>query len=229
MDFIKKLFDFNNVKKLFTYNWEDVFGHIVPKSGHKITVTDEEYTNVQNGAIMMAFGSVVSAVLSALVSLFVTQAAGGFLIGGLVAGVIIGAIIGALIGALIVPGFIFIYNMVTRKKEQGTVVYFIIWILALLGVIGMVLSIISWVGNLFTAPIYAIIGLASMFFQFLGLVHVLVGTIDICTRANKGAESSANAPVQDANYTVVPPKFCPKCGAPVEGGKFCAKCGYKFE
>ena len=226
MDFIKKLFDFNNVKKLFTYNWGDVFGHIVPKSGHKITVTDEEYTNVQNGAILMALGSVVSAVLSSIVSLVVTSAATGFLVGGLVTSVLIGAILGALIGALIVPGFIFIYNRVTRKKEQGTVVYFIIWILALLGVVGMILSIISWIGNLFTAPIYAIFGLAVMFFEFMGLVHILVGTIDICTRANK---TNAQGTTQEANYTAVPPKFCPKCGAPVEGGKFCAKCGYKFE
>ena len=223
-EFFKKLFDFNNVKKLFTYNWSDVFSHIVPKSGHKITVTDDEYTNVQNGAILMASGSVISAVLITIIS---TLIAGGLPFGGLFVGVFIGAILGALIGALIVPGFIFIYNMVTRKNEKGTVVYFIIWILGLLSALGMVISLINLIGDLVVAPIFAIIGIAFLFLQFMGIVHVLVGTIDICTRANKGKTSEGK--VEDATYKNVPPKFCPKCGAPVEGGKFCSKCGNKFE
>ena len=162
-EFFKKLFDFSVVKKLFTYNWGDVFSNIVPKSGHKIVVTEEEYTNVQNGAILIATGSVVSAVLTTIVSSLI---AGGLVFGGLIIGVLIGAIIGALIGALIVPGFIFIYNMVTKKKEKGTVVYFIIWILGLLSAIGMVISIVNWIGQLAVAPIYAIIGIAIMFFQY---------------------------------------------------------------
>ena len=222
-EFFKGLFNFGNVKKLFTYNWGDVFSHIVPKSGHKIVLTDEEYTNVRNGAILMAAGSVISAVLLAIVSVLVV---GGFGFGAVIAGALIGAIIGALIGALIVPGFIFIYNMVTRKKEQGTVAYFIIWILGLLSAVGMIINIINWIGEIAVAPVYAVFGLALMFFQFMGIVHVLVGTIDICTRANK---TNVQGKVEDANYTAVPPKFCPKCGAPVEGGKFCPKCGYKFE
>ena len=100
---------------------------------------------------------------------------------------------------------------------------FIIGILAALSLISLIYSIVSWIGNLIVAPIPSIFGLAVLFLTFMGLVHLLVGTIDICTRANKDAAPANNGTPGET------PKFCPQCGEPYNGNKFCSKCGYKFE
>ena len=239
-EFFKKLFDFGNIKKLFTYNWGEVFSNIAPQSGKTIVVNDEEFTNVQNGAILMASGSLLSGLVGIIAAAILASAASFLYGGGLLMGIIIGGIVSIVLLALIVPGFIFFYNRSARGKEKGTVGYFIIWILGLLSVLGLIYNLISELTSIGSSPISSLLSIALLFLNFMGIVHLLVGTIDICVRCNKGTAASA-APAQaqsevptyqgetpaaqEAPAAVEGPKFCPSCGAPLNGGKFCPKCG----
>ena len=230
MEFLKKMFDFSIIKKLFSYNWKNVFNHLLPK-GNKIVINDDEYQHVANGAILLAISTIISNLLMTIAGAIVLAnnpfnkvLYGSNPFGAIFAGMI-GLLILETILILLVPGAIFTYNMVMRKKEQNTWVYFIILCLTALCALGFVINIITWIVKLITVPLLAIFGLAIMFIEFMGIIHLLIGTIDICVDANTVNQNSENSDTKPNEKA----KFCPNCGEANNGGKFCVKCGYKFE
>ena len=198
---------FNNVKKLFSYNWSSLFKNIVPK-GNKSLINDESYKNINRGAILKIVANVVSQIAVISIAIVLVVKAYKWLYGGEILGYAIKSVLSEnavsylvdILVASILPIGIIIFNSVMKKKQQNTWPYFIVAIFMALNVLYSLWGIIGWVTNIIVNPIFGLIGLATIFITFLGNVDIIVGCVDFCLQSVN--EFNVNNPNQNVNPQV---------------------------
>ncbi len=251
------MFKFSNIKKLFKYDWIDVFKNILPK-GKNGNLTDEEQNTLKISSILgiaasaLVVISVVAAIynsyMSALGSLAKYLKIGFFDI------VSFGDILWTIIKCAIIPIGVLIYDLVMGKKEQNGWVIFSMFILVTLWVVYSFYEGVSCIKLIGYAPISVIIGLVGSLASLVAGGNMVTVFIDYSERYNKGNVQPAQAAPVNGGYTVptenanvnntytapaqeqqnVQPeqpqqKVCPQCGYLVKAdAEFCSMCGHRF-
>lgn len=185
------MFKFSNIKKLFSYNWGEVFKKGVPK-GNSSLMQDEEFKDIRNGAIVRILAVAFAKIAAIGIAVYTVVKAYGWLYGNDIMSYAIsnaltdniGKWIGEIIGAAVIPILILIYVCVMKNKKQNGWPIFIILIYSLLQTLYALYSCIGWVVAMPISPIFAILGLVSVFLVFLGNVHMSVGCADFCLHAS---------------------------------------------
>ena len=252
------MFKFSNIKKLFKYDWIDVFRNILPK-GKNGNLTEEEQNTLKISSILaiaasaLVIISVVAAIynsyMSALGSLAKYLKIGFFDI------VSFGDILWTIIKCAIIPIGVLIYDLVMGKKEQNGWVIFSMFILVTLWVVYSFYEGVSCIKLIGYAPISVIIGLIGSLATLVAGGNMVTVFIDYSERYNKGtvqpaqsapvntgytlptenasANTGYNQPVQEQPVQEQPAqpeqKVCPQCGYLVKSdAEFCSMCGYRF-
>ena len=201
------MFNFDNIKKLFSYNWNNLIKNIVPKGNISGTIEEKAYKDINNGAIVriisVAFSKIATIGLAVWIVVKAYKAVyGSEIINYAISSVLSehsGEYIVDIISAAIIPIAILIYNLVMKNKKQSYWVYFIVLIYALIQTVYSIFGIFGWLGSLLVSPVFALIGIVSILLNFLGNVHIAVGCIDFCM--NKPLENNTNqVNTQVGNY-----------------------------
>lgn len=193
------MFNFGNIKKLFSYNWVDVFKKCVPKSNSSL-MKEEEFNDIKNGAIVRILAVVFSEIAAIGVAVYTVVKAYSWLYGSDIMNYAIstaltnnvGKWIGEIISAAIVPILILIYVIVMKNKKQNGWPIFIVLIYSLLRTLYALYGCIGWLAAIPISPIFAILGLISVFLVFLGNVHMSVGCADFCIHSANEVSSTVN-------------------------------------
>lgn len=198
------MFNFDNVKKLFGYDWGTLVPKLVPK-GNKTKISDASYKNIFNGAILMLIAVVVYYTAVAIMT--------DKILLGFGSDYVIKYWLKYVIGGSIVPAAILIYNKAMKDKEQVSWVFFIMLILTVVSILSLVSDIIGsfdFFGYSFGYSIYFIVfGLARIGLTLLGCVHLAVGCIDFCYES-----TSAFTPQTVGNYQPAAPVAQPTTPTP---------------
>lgn len=187
---IKRFFNIDKILKLINKKWNNVLKNIIPSS-KKTLVKDSEFTDVGDGTILMAVGSIISTIFGALLSASVIVQTG--LLKSLYGQTTFAqamsmqsfSLIIGLIGSIIIPALIYSYNRYAKENEQNSIIYFIICIFSFIGLLDIIINFIKYFIYIFTSPLFAILSIASLFISFMGYVYMLNGSIDFCVRCNK--------------------------------------------
>ncbi len=244
------MFKVTNIKKLFSYNWSDVFKNILPK-GKKGTLTSEEQNTLKISSIIGIAASVL-VIIAAVASIY--NALLGPLAGLLKLSffdvVSVGELIWTIVKCAIIPIGVLVYNILMGKKEQNGWVIFAMFVLVTLWVVYSFyegIACIRWIGD---APLSVILGLVGAFGSLLAGGNMVTVFIDYSDRYNRGGQQPAQSNYTQTNggytqpntgytqpvneqpsqsFDQPAPKTCPQCGALVKGdAEFCTICGYRF-
>lgn len=196
------MFKFSNFKKLFSYNWSQVIKDAVPK-GNNSLIQDEAFKDIMNGAIVRILAVVFSKIAAIGIAIYTVVKAYGWLYGNEIMSYAlsvaltdnIGKWIIEIITASIIPIIILVYINIMKKKNQNAWPYFIVLIISLLQTLYSLWGCFGWFTSFLINPIFAIIGLASVFLVLLGNVHIAVGCVDYCLKST--SEYKAQNPTQN--------------------------------
>ena len=226
---------FNNVSKLFKYNWGEVFKNFVP-TGAKKKIQEESYKDVNIGAIVSIVAVIVYQIIVYAVASYIVIKAYNSVFGdstGVLAGAFkaipFGKMIVSIITSSIIPIAVLVYNNVMKDKEQPAWFYFILFIISMLSVLYTFYTLFALFLSIVAAPILALLGIVFVVLRFLGNVSMAVGSLDFClsfphTQTNVQPAQNMNQPVQNQNGVV-----CQKCGTNnLPGSAFCQNCGNKL-
>ncbi len=224
---------FENVKKLFQYDWNKIIENTVPDQS-ETTMKKSEYDAIMEGCFLefgafilrLCFSIGVITILTnrVLSPFFNTQAL------GLKSHIHVGQFSSI---ALFVG--LFIYAHLMKEKKQKSIVYFVIaWIL-LVDTIKTLVGIITLVASCFLHPLLGVTGLCATILGLLGNAYILVGCIDFCMQCKKQKkeqvkeEKIKTKPIKVEDISLHEELICPKCKQTVQkGDSFCANCGTKL-
>lgn len=201
------MFKFSNIKKLFNYKWGSLVKNILPKGNIMATIEEEEYKNINNGAIVRIIAIAFSKLATIGLAIWIVVKAYSAVYGDEIVSYAMSTVLSEnageyivdIITAAILPIGLLIYNIVMKNKKQSYWVYFIVLIYALLQTVYSMLGIFGWLGSLLVSPIFALIGIISIFLTFLGNVHIAVGCVDFCVKNKPQATANQNTQ-ESGNY-----------------------------
>ena len=185
------MFNFENIKKIFNYRGE-TYKNIVPQD-NKNVLDEDSYKNILNGSILRIITTVVGQIILISIAVVVFTKTYSWLYGSnIVSYAISETLKSGLLGYIFtiillsaVPIASIIFINVTKKQEQTTWPYFILFILVGLETLYSLYRTITYFVWMFSSPILSLLGLACVFFALLANVHVAVGCIDFCYNTNK--------------------------------------------
>ncbi len=246
------MFDFDNIKKFFKYDWHNMIDTTVPK-GNKTKISEESYKDIQNGAIVKIIAACVSLAATVGISMSIASLASSWLginLFGINADVDISF---SIFSFATLPIAILLYNVLMREKEQNSYPHFVVGIVLLIQSLYTLFSFITWIASFFISPLFGFLGILGLIIDLFGNIHVIVGCVDFC-QANRSAYEAANNPVKEEEpaistkpiktdevslHTDSEPKkrgrkksvkFCTHCGMQLpENAQFCGNCGTKIK
>jgi len=174
----------SNISKLFKYKWGGEFFSKLKPTQNEIMVPDGVKKSIKAGTGLMLIYICISALVTILTTVLITSAFGylrgygGF---GLNVGIIISALITLLISAAII---ITLMVYLTGNKKRKPMPYFIVLILAGIGIFFMIWGIISAIAMIGYTAIFGLISLIGVLVEFVALCSIAVGCIDFCLAAN---------------------------------------------
>ena len=233
------MFKFSNIKKLFKYNWIDVFKNILPK-GKNGKLTEEEQNTLKISSILgigasaLVVIAIVATIYNSLVSIF-----GGLVKVSLFEVVPFGRILWTIVKCAIIPIGVLVYDLVMGKKEQNGWVIFAMFILVTLWVVYSFYEGISCIRLIGLAPFSVILGIIGSLATLLAGGNMVTVFIDYSERYNSSntqpvqstpVNNGYTQPTQGEQTTEAPAqKVCPQCGYLVKGdAEFCSMCGHRF-
>ncbi len=183
------MFKFNDIKKLFTYNWGNVFQNLIPKSNN-IVMEKDEYKNLNNGSILRIISVILSEIAIIGIAVYTIVKAYSWIYGKEILNYAIkisltnniGRYIVEIIIASIVPIAILVYNNVMKNKNQNGWPIFVILCLTGLHILYSIYAIVTYFIAFIVNPLFAILGIISIVLAFLANVHIIVGCIDFLNR-----------------------------------------------
>jgi len=205
---------FDNVSKLFSYNWSDVFSKL-RASENMIEVPEEAAQSIKNGFYLSFVFSIISVIITVLVAMALPLSEDQFfqIIAAIIT--ILGAIavtafvvglatnfvtslfdfsieyeISALISAVIsfaisVAILYFLMNFLTGSGPRKPLRYIVVLVLIALGMLGTIGSLLTAISFISRGVIISILTLFSSAVSFIACANIAVGCIDFCLEANK--------------------------------------------
>ena len=194
------MFNFKNVAKLFSYKWGEVIKKLLPK-GNNTTMDETECKNIRNGSILRIIGVVFSKVAIVGTAIQIVVKTYKWLYGSSILNYAIDVALKENLGkwiietiiAAIIPIAILVYTMIMKNKKQNGWPIFIILIISTLHTLYYVYRVVIWFTYITISPIFAIVGILSVLFAFLGNVHIVVGCIDFLVKQYDEYIGVANA------------------------------------
>ena len=183
---------FDNVSKLFSYNWSDVFSKL-QASENMIEVPEEAAQSIKNGFYLSFVFSIITSVITIFTAIAAASLAAGLatdLVGtslGISTGsVIVSAIISAVISfAISVAILYFLMNFLTGSGPRKPLRYIVVLVLIALGMLGTIGSLLTAISFISRGVIISILTLFSSAVSFIACANIAVGCIDFCLEANK--------------------------------------------
>lgn len=218
------------ITKFFKYDWNNIINDATPKNNTKSKVTEEEYNQTQNGAILKIICAIISGFLSTGIAITLATM-NKFVDLTNVLGIHHNInIIGSISGAVVLPIAIFIYNILSKDKEENTYIRFIGGIIILVELLITTLNILTWIGGLFINIILAILGILVQAVSMYASILMFTSCVDYCLRSNKANSETK----ENTKTTKKAPKekvsFCSQCGASIKSkDSFCSSCGNKIK
>lgn len=204
------MFDVKNIKKLFKYNWSDVFKTILPK-GKSGKLTEEEQKTLQISSIIgiVASALVIISLVVLVYEIYVHSfgALSKYLKFSFFDVVSVGTIIWSIIKCAIIPIGVLVYNIVMGKKEQNGWVIFVMFVLVTLWVVYAFWEGLYGLRAIGYAPLAVLIGLAGSFATLLAGGNMVTVFIDYGARYNREENQPVNVnggyaqPTNNGGYT----------------------------
>ena len=178
---------FENIKKLFKYNWNQVFNNLVPNSNKRMA-SSEELKTMNVGSIVRIVAEIVFEIsITAAVAWRLSRIATGLYgstLSGLFASTFFASVPKMILNALLIsllPIGLLIYNAVMKQKEQTAWVYFISLIYCALSILYSLYKVFTSIIAMFLSPLFGLLALAGFAFKIIGNMNIMVGSIDFCT------------------------------------------------
>ncbi len=232
--FIKGLFNFSNVKRLFSYDWSNIIDETLPKDS-KESIDKRSYDNIFYGGALKIIADLL-AIIFLICMISVIDTINPTSIRSLKTWGLSNEIGFTAFVPIIITLIVFTYNSAIGYKPQKTMVHFaFIWLIFLSSIFSIV-KVITYIATLFLSPLCALLGFVSLFLSLLGNVHVMVGCIDFCRRVTRNyVVAHTVTPVQSAITTTRigvddvsdhSSKICPHCANKISPtATTCSFCG----
>ena len=167
-----------NVKKLFSYNWSEVFTKL-KTSENEIEVPESVATSIKNGFILSLIYSAITMALPILalisVAFFLPEAGST----GSVMAVFGTFVVGFAIGAAIL---LLIMNFLIKGKPRNNLRYIVVFVLVAIGAAYSCLSVLT---SIKSGLFMFVVSLIAFGIGFIAYANVAVGCIDFCYEADK--------------------------------------------
>lgn len=172
------------------YNWSKMFNSVTPK-GNTGKITGQSAKDITNGAIIYIIGIVIAKISAVGIGYYAAIKATSWLFGNSIYNPVSSNlaetitsnmpsyVVGIILSSIIPIAIIVFVNMM-KDKEQVTIPYFVILLLAMLQLVYCAYTIIPFIIQVAISPIFVLIGLISSAVIFFGNVSIAVGCIDFC-------------------------------------------------
>lgn len=232
------MFDFNSIKKLFKYDYSDIFERTIPKD-NKEKMDKKTYEDILSGAILKC----IACFFQIIVSLIVVSVLSGLasdLFGGVNVFGIEDHIDFSISFPITISLAILVYVIAMKDKEQSSLLPFIVLVYTAINTLKLGFGIITSFATFLVSPIAAIFSLFSVAVDLIGNAFIIVGCLDFCCKT-KSAYKKAHtvippeqpiktAPIDVNDVSVHYSTNCSKCGAELkDSDKFCKYCGNKIK
>lgn len=239
------MFNFDNIKKLFKYDWNNIIDETAPK-GNKSLIDESSYKDIQFGAIINIAASCVLAIATIIMTLIVTYIN---LLGGTDLFASKFNFTFSIFGGCMIPIAIIIYNSMMKDKEQNSYPHFIAAIVLLLQCVYHICAFIPCLFSFFFNPFLGIITIIGNLVIIFGNINIAVGCIDFSKKCHKEYIDSKEKDSKKKNKVKTSPikenevsmhketkkgktpkvNFCSNCGMQLKDeSKFCGNCGTKI-
>lgn len=232
------MFDINSIKKLFSYDYKDLFERISPKDNKEL-MDQKMYEDIVSGAILKIGSSIIGAVATVLLALTIagltTELFGGVNYFGISDHISFTNFV-----PITLPLAILIYVIAMKEKEQSSLLPFVVLVLTAIDTLTSLFRLITWMAAVFINPFSAMFGFSSVVVNVAGNLFVLVGCLDFClktkkaymdaqrvTKKNTGIKTST---IHVEDISLHTNKYCSNCGTKMDSAdQFCKNCGHKRE
>lgn len=220
------MLDLKNIKKLFKYDWVDVFKNILPKDING-NLTKEQQKTLKLNSILC----IVSSLLVVISVLFMTynSITKDVLDLKLFDVVSFGRLLWIIIKCSIIPIGILIYSIMFASQEQNRWIVFSFFILIILWILYLLIENILCIRFISLALIPTLIGFIGFILGLFAGGNILTVLIDYSQVYNKQTLDA----VKNYKGTIdsqIEQKICPKCGFLLnKTSEVCSMCGHKFQ
>lgn len=219
------MFDFNNIKKLFNYDFKNIIERTVPKD-NKEKVDDKTTKDIISGAILKCGAEFLLTIVSILIVVIISNLASELFKSLDMFGITDNLSINVSTTGMISIA-ILIYAIIMKDKEQTSLLHFIVLIYCIVNSVSSLFGIIPWLISMIINPFIGIIGVIATLVNLLGNIFVIVGCLDFCCKTKSAYEKnnidSKDKKSKDNNK-------CTSCGNKISSkDNFCKNCGNKIK
>jgi len=170
-----------NVKKLFSYNWSEVFSKL-KGNDNAIEVPEGVVKSIKSGFHLSIIYIAIIAAVPVLAMLFASI----FFVGrdsiGAILAVFVTAVVVIAIAIVIV---LLLLNFLIKGKARTALRYVVVLVLIAIGVVFTCFSFLGSFRTLGSDVIGFVLNLIALAVSFIAYANVAVGCIDFCLEANK--------------------------------------------